>query len=162
MQRQTDFELSPLNQPLSLEFIYEEVSRLQLPPSAFVKRLDATEWDLASASDFARVIDMALHLEMIPLARSLAERGSRLHPGDEQLAKLARILQPPRVIDASVPPMPGLSLTMQWLKEHSAEYRDLWAAVKAGQLLGTAKTRKELVESLGDSVDAETLITHLV
>ncbi len=50
---------------------------------------------------------------------------------------------------------------MQWLREHSQEYIGLWIALRGPELLGTAHSRKELLEQLGTLLDNNLLITRI-
>jgi hypothetical protein len=47
---------------------------------------------------------------------------------------------------------------MQWLQNHAVEYSGSWVAVEEGQMVGTAASRRELVDKLGERADAANLL----
>jgi hypothetical protein len=97
-------------------------------------------------------------MEMIPLARDLAERGRKLFPNNERIRRLAAVLTP-AVILGSRPSQPhGLELSQQWIREYASSYKNQWIAVQEGKLLGVASTLRELHEKLGPGGKAPSII----
>jgi hypothetical protein len=147
----------------ALEAAYKQVVANAASSTVFVDVVDSIDWPNQPPALFKQAVDMALSLEAIHLARRLANLGHELHPDHVGLARIARIIAPPRVIDANRPPVKGISATMEWLAQHAGEYYGQWVAVQAGRLLGASASRKELVEALGELSDqSDILITRLV
>jgi hypothetical protein len=109
----------------------------------------AIDWSHHRPSDLMRAIDLALRLDMVPLARELAQQGSKLFPADTRVQQATAVLSPP-VVRATRPEQ-GLLLeaSQRWLKEHASRYKGQWIAVGDGTLLGAAPTLQELYKQLG-------------
>jgi hypothetical protein len=146
----------------ALEAAYKQVVANAASSAVFVDAVDSIDWRNQPPALFKQAVDMALSLEAIHLARRLADLGHELHPDHVGLARIARIIAPPRVIDANRPPVKGISATMEWLEHHAKDYRSQWVAVQAGEFLGAAASRKALVEELGDkTTEPNILITRI-
>jgi len=111
---------------------------------AFVQAANGIDWSQRSAADFARAVRLALAAGAHLLARNLADHGHRLHPRHEELAKMAHILAPPRIVRTGLPPDPTARLNLEWLREHAAEHRGQWVALKNGRLLAAAPSVRQL------------------
>jgi hypothetical protein len=61
--------------------------------------------------------------------------------------RLRRLLAPPK-INASVAVDTDRRLEYEWLRLHGQEYRGQWVAVAGGQLIASARTLKELLQTL--------------
>ncbi len=116
--------------------------------TAFVQAASAIDWSQRSAADFARTVRLALAAGAHLMARKLANQGHWLYADHEELAKMARILAPPRVVSANLPPDPSVRANLEWIRAHAAEYRGLWVALKEGVLLASASTARELRDQL--------------
>jgi len=66
---------------------------------------------------------------------------------------------PHKIIETDRPAKVGLSESMRWLQENSKDYLHQWVALRDAELLGSASTRKELVDQLGDRFTPDVLIT---
>src|SRR5918911_1441231 len=86
---------------------------------AFVAQAEAVDWSSHTPSELARAIDLALRLELAPLAIELAQEGGHLFPDDDRLQRAARVLAPPAVLETRTPPAQGLEETRRWLREHA-------------------------------------------
>ena len=116
--------------------------------TAFVQAAGGIDWSQVPAADFARAVRLALAAGAHLLARNLADQGHGLHPHHEELAKMARILAPPRVVNANLPPDPSARANLEWMRVHAAEYRGRWVALKKGVLLASAPTARQLRDQL--------------
>jgi hypothetical protein len=114
----------------------------------FAQLVEKMEWESQPAEHLIQVIDLAMSLGYLPLARQLAEKGWERFPTNEVLAQTARALAPP-VVRGFRPAAPGLTDTVQWMKKHAAEYKGQWIAVRSGELLATASSLPELVKAVG-------------
>jgi hypothetical protein len=124
----------------------------------FSQLVKAINWGNRQPSDLSQGIELALSMEMIPLARDLAERGRKLFPNNERIRRLAAVLTP-AVILGSRPSQPhGLELSQQWIREYASSYKNQWIAVQEGKLLGVASTLRELHEKLGPGGKAPSII----
>ena len=121
--------------------------------AAFVQAASKIDWSGRSGSDFARAVRLALAAGAHLLARNLANQGHRLYLHHEELAKMARILAPPRVVSANLPPDPSVRVNLGWMRAHAAEYRGRWVALKEGMLLASAPTARELRDQLPTTAD---------
>src|SRR5207302_474003 len=92
------------------------------------------------------------------IARQLAQLGAKVHPENEELQKINRILNS-KGNAKTHPSRGGFKQAMLWLGDHGAQYRGLWVAVsRNGEFLGSASTLEELIEQLGNP---ETLVDIL-
>ena len=118
--------------------------------TAFLDARRSIEWSKRSAKDFTQAVRWALEAGAYRAATLLATEGAERFPRHAELAKMARILAPPRVIRSDLPPDPSIAADMDWLRAHYDEYRGQWIALRNGQLLGTAGSLSELADKIGD------------
>jgi hypothetical protein len=111
---------------------------------AFVQAASEIDWPQRPATDFARAVRSALAAGAHLLARKLADHGHRLYPNQEELAKMAHILAPPRVVRTDIPPALSLQANQEWLRVHGDKYRGQWVALRDGILLAAAATARQL------------------
>jgi len=118
----------------------------------FALLVRALDWSALCPADLTRAIDLALSLDLVPLARELVQQGSRVFPDDTRLQQMTAVLAPPVAIETR--PAQGLSLdaSQTWLKEHAAQYKGQWIAVQEGTLLGAAPTLKDLYVQIGEQL----------
>ena len=112
--------------------------------TAFVRAAGEVDWPQCPAADFARAVHLSLAVGAHLLARNLADYGHRLHSQHGELAKMARILAPPRVVRADLPPDPSVRANLEWLRANAAQYRGQWIALRDGVLVASAPTAREL------------------
>jgi len=147
---------------LSLEQVWQDALAFRILAGAFARALEAIRWDAKPVGAFQAGIEMCLALDAVDLARELAARGAVLHPTDDMLATLSRVLAPPIVLSVGNNTQPDQSLSVQWLQDHSRAYAGSWVALRNGALLGSADTRQMLIERLGiPAASPELLITWL-
>lgn len=103
-----------------------------------------------TSAQFLAAIDHALAHDQPVLARTLAQQGHLRDPQNEYLARLARVLAPPRTITADLPPDPDVIPNWAWLDAHSDQYVGQWVAIQGGDLKGAAPTVRELKTAVGD------------
>lgn len=115
---------------------------------AFLDVLGSIRWENSRSSDWIRITRLALEAGAHSAARRVATEGARLHPGDSELQKYARILAPPTVVSKKVPPDPKRRANREWLKTHGGEYRGRWVAIRDGKLVAAAKSLAELRKQL--------------
>jgi len=108
----------------------------------------AMDWSVYRPNDLTCAIDMALQLDMVPLARELAQQGSRLFPEESHIQQAAAVLSPPVAMATPSPRRLPLAASQTWLKAHASQYKGQWVAVCDGTLLGTAPTLPELYNQL--------------
>ena len=141
---------------------HQQVQAGKARPVHFVTAVERVDWKIAPPALFHQAIGQLLELEIIPLARQLADQGHAQYPDDDRLERLARVLAPPRIVDHRVTPRPSLEETMNWVREHSAKYSGHWVAVNSGQLVGHATTRQTLVDAVGElATQRDTFIVRL-
>ena len=125
-----------------------EIAAEKSDEMAFVQAVSEIDWPQRPAADFARAVRLALAAGAHLLARNLAAQGARLHPDHLELQKMARILAPPRVVRADLPPDPSVQANHAWLRAHADEYRGRWVALRNGQLIAMGYTARELKAQL--------------
>ena len=142
---------------------YGSVHANKISPALVIEAINLIDWQSQPLSWFDEAIRMALAVDATSLAQELAVLGHELYPGDNTLAKWATVLAPPKIMDRDLPPLPGVSDTMEWLEAHSKNYYRQWVALRAGELLGNASSRKELVNQLGDlAAQSDVMITRII
>ena len=117
---------------------------------AFLDARRAIDWSKRPAHDFTQAVRWALEAGAYRAATLLATEGAERFPRHAELAKMARILAPPRVIRSDLPPDPSVADNMNWLRAHRDEYRGQWVALRAGALLGTGDSFGELADRIAD------------
>jgi hypothetical protein len=157
----TDQTLDP--DVIKLEGALEQVASHAASPGLFVEAIDQIDWRDKGPEFFKYAIGLALQLQATRPALRIAEWGREQYPEDEYLQRAARVLAPPKVIDTKRPAVKGISKSMEWLQDHARDYYGQWVAVLAGKLVGSASSRAELVENLGElSGEPTLLITRIV
>ena len=130
---------------------------------AFALLATAINWSLYRAADLTRAIDLALTLDLVSLARTLAQQGSKLFPGETHLRDVLAVLSPPVVRGTRPAQDIHLKASQRWFKEHAPQYKGQWVAVRMGTLLASAPTLKELHEHIGtDGHTASTIVVKVV
>ncbi|MCI0489601.1 MAG: hypothetical protein L0229_23670 [Blastocatellia bacterium] len=119
--------------------------------AAFSDALKAMDWSDRPPEDFVHAAESALAVGAYLAARRISEEGARRYPDHAEIGKYARVLAPPKVIDAALPPDPDMKANRTWMKEHTDEYRGKWVALKDGCLLEAANSLEELVELVDDT-----------
>lgn len=131
-------------------------------PRVFGDAVKSIGWEGKSAGFYAEVIRLAFAIEAGLLARELAQEGHKLFPDDEELAKAARILAPPKTVATKGEAKPALKPTLDWFRENAEQYAGRWVAVNAGELVGVHETHQQLIDSLGEyASDPNTLVTKV-
>ena len=119
-------------------------------------------WELAELPALIkRNVDLALAEENHKQAAQLAFEGHKRFPDDKDLAKIAEVLAPPKVLRRNISATPKLKDTMTWLKKNQSQYQGQWVAVQEGRLLAQAESRAELNEQLGTATKSKVLITKI-
>lgn len=120
------------------------------------------DWLSQPAEELGKAIDLALTLQMVVIARELAELGRRLHPTDAHIRQAQDVLAPPSAQTTRLPYSQGLDASKKWLREHASEYRGQWVAVHNGELVGVGSTLDELRSGIGEDQDsASTMLTKV-
>jgi hypothetical protein len=117
---------------------------------AFVTVCDSIDWGSRSAEDLARGVRSALMAGAHLIARRLAEEGARRYRDSEDLQKLAYLLAPPKVLRTDLPPDKSLRANRDWLKEHAAQYKGRWVALRNGLLIASGAKLKDVASEVGD------------
>lgn len=116
---------------------------------AFIHTARRVDWNRKDADELAEVVRWALCAGAHLMARNLATEGTHRYPQHEYLAKLAYILAPPKYL-GSQPASPSTGANVRWLREHAAEYRGNWVALKNGVLIVRGESVGELRQQIGD------------
>lgn len=111
--------------------------------AAFARQAAEIAWDAYPPQEIARAVQLALAAGAPLTARHLSAEGYRLYPEDAELAKMARILAPPKVLGTS-PANPSTGLDLEWLRRHATEYQGQWVALNKGEFLAAAPSAHAL------------------
>ncbi len=141
--------LSVEDSPQPPELHTLEQAATQTDRQAFALLATTIDWSAYCATDLTRAIDLALALDMVPLARGLAQKGSKIFPEDKCLQQAMAVLAPPVVRGTRPAQSLHLTASQRWFKEHASQYTRQWVAVRGGTLLGSASTLQELHERIG-------------
>jgi hypothetical protein len=115
---------------------------------AFTRAATGIDWSRSSSTQFAQAVGLALTAGAYLLARNLATQGAALHPDDRQLEKLARLLAPPRVINAELPANESVRPNQAWLRDNGSQYQGQWVALRQGALLAAGPSARQVRDSL--------------
>lgn len=129
--------------------------------SKFLEALKEIDWQDRSAKDFSRAARLALEAGAHLAAREISSEGARLHPGDPEIQKYARILAPPSIISTNVPADPNRGSNLRWLKAHREEYAGNWVALRGGQLIDVAESQTRLIAKVGNTKGTKILLTRV-
>ena len=154
-------QLLQMDPPLNVDSVWKLVQEQRMPSSAFIEYIEHLPSNGSRPNVFATAIGLALSSDAIQIARQLAERGHELYPDHAELNQLYRVLAKPLAISLRNQTSPEQAASMHWLNAHSQDYIGLWIALRGGELLGTAPTRKALMDHLRTSADDEVLITRI-
>lgn len=116
------------------------------------------------AADVARAALHAFSHERVTLCREIVALGRAWYPTDPELARIERLLEPPRVSVRSSDSelRRSQSASRRWLDEHEDEFPGKWVAVLDGRLLGAGDTVREILGHLGASrLPRGTLLTRV-
>lgn len=144
-----------------LEIAYEYVVSGSESSHMFSDVVSSINWSCMSVEVFETAIDLALELNVVVVARRLANYGLQYHPHSDHLRRAAHVLAPPKIVEAGKPARMGLAEFTQWFKENAHSYRGSWVAVQSGTLLYSANSRAKLIEHL-NSLDIPITTSDLV
>ena len=116
--------------------------------AAFVAMEAEICWQDRPAVDFVQAIRYALVAGAYCSARTLAGRGAALHPNHSELREYARVLAPPQVSTAPLPPDPSTKANRDWLMEFGGNYRGQWVALRSGRLVNAASSFGKLTAGI--------------
>ena len=129
----------------------------------FTRLAQEMRWDTAQAEDLWRVINLALTLDLAPLAMELAQKGRQIFHDSQQLRQAADVLRPPVVVGRRPAQGDHGQASRAWLAQHSHEYPGQWVAVRDGALLGVSSTLKDLYQQIGPDTDTpDTIVVKVL
>lgn len=129
--------------------------------SEFIRSVDTIDWSSKSASFFKEGIKHVLSADAVQLARELSQLAVQIHPHDEDIIHLNKVISPPQIVRGRKTTESDITPTMEWLKNNAQDYRGNWIAVQSGKLIGMAKSHQALLEKLGDVPQNDVLITEI-
>jgi hypothetical protein len=119
---------------------------------AIITLAEQIDWRSRRPEELIRAIQACLFLDMVLLARELADEGRRVFPNDKRMEKWAIVLAPAKIVGtrpASGKAI-GLEASHRWFQQNNAsQYKGQWIAVHHGEFLGAAPTLKELYDKIG-------------
>jgi hypothetical protein len=115
----------------------------------FARIVRTVNWGHYPPAGLTHAIDLALALDMVQVARELAQEGRKIFPRNERIQRAAEALLPSFLMRTRPSEIIDVESSQQWLKHHASQYRGQWLAVRAGILLGSASTVKALYQQIG-------------
>jgi hypothetical protein len=112
-----------------------------------------------SVTDIIYIVQLALGIGAIALAREVCEIGLRHFTDNSELMEMSSVLAPPRISGSKRKLSSGTRANTEWLNAHADEYRDKWVALRAGSLIAVADSIKELLALTGDVRGTDIFIT---
>jgi len=119
----------------------------------FISVLRDVKWETMPASDFVRVIKLALMAGTPTAAQHVYTEGIKYHADNSEIKEYARLFAPSRSTTRTLPPNPTLQANREWLKANRGKHRGQWIAVRNGELLATASSLEELTRRVGDTTN---------
>ena len=103
-----------------------------------------------TAEGFIREMDAALDIGDWQTAQEISIEAARHYPDNREIYRYAYILTTSKVTVSQSDPKKrkNIQASRQWMRKNWQKYRGNWVAVKAGELLATAKSFDELVVQL--------------
>lgn len=114
----------------------------------FIQVAATIDWSQCAPTDFGRGVRLALTAGAYLLARNLAAEAATLHPNDQELRQMARVLAPPRVTHADMPATASVRPNQAWLRDNGSEYEGQWVALRQGTLLAAGRSAREVWDRL--------------
>lgn len=113
---------------------------------AIITLTKQVDWRNHSPDELIQVIQACLFLDMVLLARELADEGKRAFPNDKRIEQWVIVLAPAKIIGTRPASANAehLKASYQWFRNNSPQYKGQWVAVRAGELVGAAQTLDEL------------------
>lgn len=111
------------------------------------------------AEDFIKQADLEITRGNLHGAWEIAVEALKHFPDHAELQKYAYILAPPKVKTVPRDPNQDVQADIDWIKNHRAEYRGCWVALKNGKLLASGKNLDEIVEKIGEIKNTGILVT---
>jgi len=123
----------------------------------FMDAYRASQWDNQSPEVLVRAIRLALQVGAHVAARELAKLGVERYTDDAEIQRLASLFfsnQPGR----RIPPDPASAANMEWMMQHTNEYRGQWVAVQGGVLRAAASNLADVLKVTGNLKGTNTLV----
>ncbi len=127
----------------------------------FAQLVADMDWQIRSADDFLKAIELALRVGAHLTARKLTLDGASRFPQDVEIMKHAKILAPVKTIQSNAPADPGVAKNNQWLKEHRDEYQGMWVALRDGNMLAFGRTMQDVKNQVGSLKNSRILVTKV-
>lgn len=141
-----------------------EISSLEAASSsgdemAFAEVVNSIKWEYRSVNDYLKGLRLALNVGAHMQARKLAADGGLRFPDNIEMQKFSHLLASSVIVNSHLPPDREAAADIRWLKDHRNEYSNQWVALRGGNLLVVAPTRKALLAQLENPKDKTILIT---
>jgi hypothetical protein len=130
-----------------------EITAANADENGFIEAASTIDWSSRGVGGFRRAVRLAIRAGAYLFARNMANQGAELHPEDAELQKMARILAPPRVVDADIPRSRSVRANHDWLRENASEYEGQWIALRHGTLLASGRSAREVWDRLHTTED---------
>lgn len=127
----------------------------------FLRLVENMGWANRSEDEYRWVIELALEIGAHLGARQLAQEGAALHPHNLDLCELARLLSPPRLVRAGLPPDPDLSRNTDWLRQNREHFRGQWVALRTGELIASGQSFAEVRRQVGPLKNSHLFLTRV-
>jgi hypothetical protein len=127
----------------------------------FIRLINTIHWETCTVDDYIRATNLALKVGAHLIARKLAHEGELRFPDNQEMVKIAKILAPVKTLSIRQTFEFELTKNNIWLKRHHDEYKDLWVAIRNGELLARGNSFKEVRNQVGPIKNKGILITKV-
>lgn len=119
----------------------------------FIQIAQGIDWEVRTADEFVKGIQMAISAGANQFARKIATLGVEKFKSSKKLKKLSYLLSPPKVIRNDLAPDNTLKANRDWIKSNKHSYQGKWVALKNGTLIDHSDTLRQLREKIGEMKD---------
>ncbi len=118
-------------------------------PTKLIEAIEKHNWTDAPDNDLLDILRLLISKNMAQAAMQFAQRWANLLANNSNLQQAAKILAPPTVRHKGTALVPDLSASIEWMRQHAAEYHSQWIAVENGERRITAESLQKLEKALG-------------
>ena len=128
----------------------------------FMQIVKQIDWQSCREEDLIKGIRLSLRIGIHSKATELSKIAFSRFPENPEILKFADALLPGRGKVIKHAADPAATANMNWLKTDGKNFHGKWIALKAGVLLASADTYKELKTKLSNPMDKSLLISKVI
>jgi hypothetical protein len=128
----------------------------------FMQIIKQIDWQSCRERDLIKGIQLSLRIGMHSKASELSKIALSRFPDNPEIIKFADAFLPGRGKVTKHTADPAATADMNWLKTDGNNFHGKWVALKAGVLLASADTYKELKTKLSNPIEKTLLISKVI